>query len=942
MANTAQNDESPARREVLTELLARYLVASSGEQERLILEYPVLSSPIGQQLLNELVNGFRGEVPDRILAGIALLRNAARVGPGPISINISPPQTQETASAIFTETTRLPTGESIDKSTVTNAQYAAFILRTGYPHSVIQPAMVTIDSSAKELEALVKSAIAAVGKRGFQIEKARESPDLPVVEVNWFDAVEYARWVRKHLPTADLLDSFFAAQHFDTINRRTQRIYEWTVTPSNRSDLLVPAFVIKGGAGKHTDNPPDDLWNELGFRCYSPTRKLTQDQLILETREAEVQRQMRLQLGFDRADDINVLGLYEIAKQLASGHISLPEATGHLTQFAQQQDEATRLRLTLAVCRYIALRYERFPQAGVSADLLAALATLGVCIAQTLKDRQPQIDAQFAVAQASLFRRDDETAASALEECLEHFRSLGDQKRIAKGLLYRGLSNLIGGLMVGEHRLGWEKALEDFRQSRQLFGSLEMPVEEQLAECCVADALTRLGRQEAAFSVLRYALAKTAFFDHPRDEIVGLLRAGKSLLDASHHQYAAYAHKVAYALASELGDPELIGEARFGLFLCFSEFDLPEACAQAAKAIEVGTWLQTSSLTRTIWSVYNLSHQPLADAVFNFLSALSNAAGELNSKLPFLFFAQVAVSRSFLPGLSLQSLWLANEGMIAARLDPLETALVECARCLAVWNDDSTIASAACSQAMAIAASIQATDLAAIARLLRLRLTIEIGDWSAVEAELADIGEHIDSMGQMVNSATFQSSRSELWYGAGRVTAALEAADEALIESVEHLDEFTAAQVNAQQHLLRSRLFLVLGSGQRAANAAINGRGAFFRASNGFGQVEADLCLAQEFILEGSFEAAAKAIKWAENTLFLSHARKNPPLIAEFRYSIAILNHAAGDLELAATLFGEVVDSFRSLALQHDEIRAASQVAAVKVNLGDYVAAPKN
>jgi formylglycine-generating enzyme required for sulfatase activity len=92
----------------------------------------------------------------------------------------------------------------LDKHPVTNRDYAAFLANTGYPPSEVRSEFQISGEGANEagLEALA-SLLADSARRGFTAALATTKPDHPVVEISWFDAVEFCRWAHMRLPTAD-------------------------------------------------------------------------------------------------------------------------------------------------------------------------------------------------------------------------------------------------------------------------------------------------------------------------------------------------------------------------------------------------------------------------------------------------------------------------------------------------------------------------------------------------------------------------------------------------------------------------------------------------------------------------------------------------------------------------------------------------------------------
>lgn len=943
MTISTNQADPPEQRSLLAELIARFVVATPEERQRLLMDYPVLLSPVALTWLDELQRSWGTEVPTTVQDAINMLHNGTRGGLAALFPDAPPENRPEYPSKHSRDTIGIATGERVERSPVSNIEYAQFILETGYPPSVIRPVVAFSDDAHSNLQELVATTINKVGVRGFQTGKAQSNPNDPAVEVSWFDALEYARWERKRVPTTRLWDALAQQSHavIPGRTRGTKQIYEWTTTRSESVDVSEPMVVIKSGLGDQRENAVNDLRNELGFRCYEPVAKYTTAQLAEETRSAEVQRQMRLHLGFDQMDNVEIVGLHKIAVMITSGGLPFGPTCESVKTLAAEKGVDQAKKIVRAGIAYVLSRAEHFPQPGVSPLMLSTLAHLVVSIADTLQDSRTLAEAKFALGQALLFQRDDTGAQSAFQDCMTYFEGIGDKSRIAQCHRGLGLASLVGDLRIGDDPVGSRRALEHFVQALSLFEGAQMRKEVQMTKCCVANAQVRLGEREAAFWTLRNALAETTFFDHPRDEIVGILHAGEIFLASKHYDYALYVHRVAHGLASQLGDLELIGECRLRLFMCYSQFDLSEACSMAGRAIEAGSWLDSSSLLRTVQLIAAICPDPfLAACLSDFLVYLLNESRSLglNFHLPLRKLAEIAVSRCLLPGILLSESWHKIEKNLPLDLETKDKVLLDCAQSLALLREQPETARVCIEEALRKAEEIGLQDLKAVSQLLHLLILKEISAWDDAEKELRQIRAYLDSHRQTDNLDALLNLESEICYSAGRATACLEAADEAAIGSREQLDELRAAAVNAKQHVVRSRLLSALGSPKAFAEAFAS-EGFHYRTSDGFGWVESLLREAQALIETSSFEAAAKRIDHARTIIESPHARPHPRLNAELGYSVAILNYAARNLLTAVQQFEEVAHSFRTLALLEEEIRATTKLAAIMTELGHMVAA---
>jgi serine/threonine protein kinase/formylglycine-generating enzyme required for sulfatase activity len=124
----------------------------------------------------------------------------------------------------------------IDKHEVTNTEFFAFVSAGGYIEKQFWPDELVIDSSPLPWESAVKSFIDKTGIRCPRFWSGGKYPegkaDHPVTGISWYEALAYAQWAGKDLPTWD--------QWWLAAKGGTERLYPWgddTYTPHLRANF---------------------------------------------------------------------------------------------------------------------------------------------------------------------------------------------------------------------------------------------------------------------------------------------------------------------------------------------------------------------------------------------------------------------------------------------------------------------------------------------------------------------------------------------------------------------------------------------------------------------------------------------------------------------------------------------------------------------------------
>src|SRR5208337_2269935 len=172
MTSSTNQADPPEQRPLLAEIIARFLVASPEERQRLLMDYPVLLSPVALTWLDELHRSWGTEVPTTVQEAVNMLRDGASGGLAALFPDATLENRTQYPSKRSRDTIGIATGELVERRPVSNAEYAQFILETGYPPSVIRPMVAFSDDADNNLQGLVTATINKVGVRGFEPGKA--------------------------------------------------------------------------------------------------------------------------------------------------------------------------------------------------------------------------------------------------------------------------------------------------------------------------------------------------------------------------------------------------------------------------------------------------------------------------------------------------------------------------------------------------------------------------------------------------------------------------------------------------------------------------------------------------------------------------------------------------------------------------------------------------
>jgi len=937
----SQTEDRQEQRAIFQELAIRFVSAFDTDKQRFLEDYPVLLSSTGRRAVAELSSLLERQGAEKSHPVLVVLQKMVRdAGANHSSLSMRDVMQDQPHVHDRTRTEiPIPGSGHIDILPVTNSHYARFLTETGYPSSEIKPQAFLTEDDDPELAKMVATVLEKAGVRGFSFRKAEEAPDASVVEVNWFDAIEYARWARKVLPSADVWDAAFRAAPSQAIasNSTPEKIplYEWTSTSLERDYTPHQMVIVRGGPGDVTKEPVDDLWDQLTFRCYRPAPKLSEDQLLEEVKAAELQRQMRLRLGFDQLDGVDAVQLHALASQVVYGNTSLDEALNAIRNAASQMESATVIGLLDASCRYMRNRTDYFPEPGVEPQLLITLGRFGLALASTLQSEERLIQAKWSLGQALIAARDDSEASSIIEPCLEYFERIGNIRSAGEALLALGTAEYIGNLMFNDDPVGTKKALEHFIRAHGVFRELQLPVLTQRVSCCIAQCLVRFGEMQQVFWLCRHSLADTAFFEHPREEIVGMLRIGNVLVDSNFHDLAIYVHKCAFAMSSRLGDPELIAEAQLYIAIAYGNVDLRTSCAHLAKALEVGVFFETSSLLRTINVAVNFCSSSLTGNVCSaLLSYLTDFESDWEFSVQIARLARILITRCVMPAADLSEEWEQIQQRLPSSLTLKQQLAAEAVRAVVFSTTDPDRALAIALKATELARDLSSQKFSVVAQMAFLFVLKDTSDWKGLEQRLDSCRSAIEASGDSSRVTALLDLASTLWFNAGRISAAIEAADEAAIQSRQFLDRIHRANINGNQHLLLSRLFYALGS-SKALIEAFAGYWSFVWANNGFGQCEAALLQALALIDKGDLGLAQRQMKLALQILSIPGTRNHPRLHAELAFVSGAFLHRSGNFIDSRAQLEQAASSFKSLGLLDEEMKAQIRLLAVFAHLDE-------
>jgi formylglycine-generating enzyme required for sulfatase activity/CHAT domain-containing protein/tetratricopeptide (TPR) repeat protein len=915
----------------------------AGERRRLILSYPILLSDVATHITSRMTDRL-GDLNQpgfaNINSGLALLSDCRSRGVEAIFPDAFRSDMFSLPRPADREMVLIPDGEftagntevgqeddlpartvfldafRIDKYPVTNAEYARFILESGYPLDekrmnveISGPADSAADDSVlAQLQAL----LADETSRGFKLGLARTHPDHPVAEISWYDAVEYARWVNKRLPTADEWEK--AARGTDRrkwswgndrdVSKGNTReseleettpvfayaawpspygccdmsgnVTEWTLTPVGSDSPDNDGYVIKGGCWmfsideaqvwKQHDDPPGDLWNALGFRCCSSTPEKGPESIREDYERDYDTRMMRSVFNID-LDSRAMIAVATIARKVAAGESTLEEAKTLLDATLREPELPADIAREVAdhICQTVLLNtlgsFTDMPTAAV----LNVIAELGTHLADQIGDPELIAHADYALGMAQLNGHNPSDAAQIFESCLKYYREQSqDQRQLATTLFALATAEAHRNLTFGDEAIGATSARGHLEEVLPLLRKLGMSAEEQRATCALANVHRLLGETQKAFETAQLALGKTIYLTDTREEIRGILAVGNAFLDIYAFDHAVYCFKTAHRRASAIGDTKLVIEARLNRFLALTLLDKEQAARSGAETLEAITFFESGFLQQALNVVYNQGHDKIRSWVIgSLLGHIVAATQNEDFTLPLLPLAQGAVAYAFKVPALLSETAATLEAWLSRELTSAEECFTRTLLALAYIKNQPDLAKGEILAAVEAARLTESATLLVNAQQLEVEIFRELGCWQEAISVIKDIRPRILQLGNDELSVAYLAYEARMYFWSGDVTAALEACDFATIEAHEKLDAFTSARNTADQHLLRSEILSAIGSDKALIEAEAT-KLLFFSAGDRLGSARYMLRMAQ-VILDPVFDKTMLYRKAVEN-----------------------------------------------------------------------------
>lgn len=956
---------------MLTQLILRFIAANRDEQFRLLKSFPVLFSEWGQGQVEEHApeghvlellrllkrcqkHGLQSEFPNFFGAETGSLPPAGvkvRIATGPFvcgSDSGNPLSGESPARTLVLDE------YLIDKHPVTNAQYARFLLETGYPVSEKRSQLQASNSEGGAIDASTLEALqlllADAGRRGFQHSRAQTHPNHPVTEVSWYDAVEYARWAGGQLPTAEqwekaargtternwswgdesseplgntmelgLRGTSAVTQFEDSPSvygccDLSGNVLEWTATPSKSEEWGKEAFVIKGGGWslpvteaqvwKRLSDPPGDLWNALGFRC------------CYRTVEEEANGNA---IGAGGHDALRLLAELAASGETQESRIG---TTAEVRHNSLTRESLRHLLSLLAECVRDA--------ADQSLPELTAFAQVARQIAQAIDDPAIRAEAEYVLSVAALADSDVSRAIDGFESCVAYYRSQpDDEEKHAVALLSLGLAMLKRNLTYGDQPIDAKKAQQILVDAVSRFKLLNRPIDEQRALVGLADAHRLLGESSLAFQMCLMAMARSAWIAAPRHEAEGLLRVANVFLDIGAIPHAEYCMGRAHWVASSIADLRLIVGAKLGLFLASTVGDTAAAARVGAETFEaLCLFEETDSLDRFLNVVFaQASHKPggwtIASYLGNLMSVVSDpdqAAG-LDSRLPLFNLSQGAIAYALRARDVLLNcvacLQPPTPGDSADAVGYLAHAL----RALAFCNSEPTRAFEESEMALACAIKTGRDGFVVNARQVRIEVSRKLCRWPQVVEDTALLKQQFLSSQNIQLALDYFGFAAQALFEAGDISAALDACDEASSVDISTLPLSMGARHHVTIHLLRSRIYSSLGFWKDMLESA-SAKTSCTSSADRLAMVsclvrEAEIWLSKAPPSElhaDSLEAAGRNLHWAQSILNAGiGGRTDPNLQIEFLAAVGKYYLRAGSADQAMHPLEQALSNAQSL-----------------------------
>jgi CHAT domain-containing protein/formylglycine-generating enzyme required for sulfatase activity len=1003
----------------MEKLLTYYIRATDpAEIQRLLFNYPILFSGVVEQFLSNLEIRLKesGQIslvtisPNIALLNDCRLRGLEEVFPEEFPELIGLPH------AVKKDMIRIPEGRFfagselgdpqrnekpgrwlelpdfyIDKFPVTNAEYLRFVLETGYPITEIKMGFQTSTGTGDPVDDSLLNDLAGwlgdVGSRGFKRSLVQSRSDYPVAEISWHDAVEYARWAGKRLPTADEWEK--AARGADQrrwswgpesdsskgntresgIERTTPvsnydtwpspygccdmsgNVMEWTSTPASGSEAGANNYVIKGGCWsfpieeaqvwKRHDDPSDDLWDALGFRCSMSANKPSKEQQWTDYEARDRASAFRRKMGVGINDDPSVLAPLAIARTVMAKEQTLEDAQALLTESLRDPrlPAGSDADLAANINRYVISSTTGEKSNLHQSEELAIVASLGLHLASQSGDLELVAQAHFALGKAQVCRLDFFEAVQNFELCLEHYRQpLRDERQLALTLLALGSAEQHQNLTVGTELISVTQARDHLSEALPKLGRLGMKVEEQQAICALAEVERLCGQPEKAFDLARLALSKTTNLGDVADESRGVLNVGDVYLNVHAYDRALYCFRTAYRLASTIAETELIIEARLRIFLGLVFSDPKSAARYGAETLEAIIFFESENLQQALNLVLNGAPDKIAGWVnASFLGNLVSASMSEDFGLPFLPLAECAIGYAFQVSQLVEERVITLEEGMTDPLTPCEEFFASALLALGYITRNPERAKQLADRSVQAARLSGELPHVLISQQIRIEVWKELGCWNEAIGGIERLRPEFAELGQSELLVAYLEYEANLYFWSGNASAALESCDKATIEAYDNLDPLSASRYAGSLHVLRSRILSAIGS-RKAFVESEAANMCFFHSGDRLGSARYMIRQAQ-VILDPAFEGremllpkAAERLQMASDivagkTLGLTDER----LTCELIYTIGLFYLDRQESERASQQFSEVLA--RAEAIEDEQLQVMALIKSAETYL---------